>query len=252
MALAFASLTSYPPTSTTAAATNAGGAVWAYPAGIVANDALILCAVNNDPGGGSGLSGTSFALPTGWTAMESQPGILSDTGAYLYEKTAAGTESGTNITLRPSATALVCAAILRYSGNDHTSPFGDTASAISTSTATGSPAKGTLSPVPALIDMVTRMFGWAQNSAATGVAATIPTAAGTAGWSTRLNVFTNVGSSFNCGLAILDKPGGTDNFTVTASVASAWMVGDAAIKSAPTLSARPANISQAVKRAAYY
>lgn len=252
MALAFASLTSYPPTTTTAAVSNATGAVWAYPSGIVAGDALILCAVNNNPNGGSGASGTSFSLPTGWTVMESQPGIITDTSAYLYEKTAVGTESGTSITLRPSATALVAAAILRYTGANPGTPFGDTVSAITSgSSTTTSPAKGTLSPAPGATDMVVRMYGWALDSSGAGAAATVPTSAGTAGWSTRLNNFTNVGSSFNCGLVVLDKVNGTDNVTVTA-VSSGWMVGDAAIKAAPTSSARPTNINQAVKRAAYY
>lgn len=224
----FQSLTSYPPTPTTAAVTSSTGAVWAYPSGIQAGDALVLCAVNNNPNGGSGASGTTFTTPTGWTAKESNPGINTDVSCYLYVKIAAGTESGTNITLKPSATGLVAAGLLRYSGNDHVTAFGDTAANPSSSVNGTAPAAGTLSPAPGVDDMVVRMYGWGQDSSGTGSASTVGS-----GWSaTRLNNFTNVSSSFQCGVSIIEKVAGTSAVTVT-NVTSGWLVADVVIKAGP-------------------
>jgi len=219
----FQSITSYPPSSTTAATTSA---VWAYPSGIQLGDVLVLAAVNNNPGGGTA---TTFTTPTGWTLKQSSPGLLTDVSTYLFTKIAAGTESGTNITLTASASALIAAGLLRYSSNDKVTPLGSTSKAVSSAASTSSPAAATLSPAPGADDMVVRMYGWAQDSSATGVASTIPTGTG---WTTRLNNFTNTGT-FQCGCVVLDKAAGTGTVTVT-NVSSAWMVSDVDIHAAPS------------------
>jgi hypothetical protein len=215
--VAFGAVGSIPATPfTTAAATSMAVP---YPSGIVTGQPLILAAMNTSP--------VAWNTPSGWLLKESNASVNADLSFYVFTKIADGTESG-SLTVSHTGSAVNAGAIVRYSGCDAVSPFGDTASNVSGSATTGpSPAPGTLSPAPGTSDMVVRFWGTAQNSGATGGSMTNP--GGT--WNTRLNLYTNVGSSaFNGGIVIADKINGTDSQTITCSPSSGWMVVDVVLK----------------------
>lgn len=243
---AVANPSGYPPTPTTAAVTTA---TWAYPSGIAAGDALILAAANNNPNGGSGGSGTTFTTPSGWTAQESAPGINTDGSGYLFTKTAAGTESGTNLSLTMSSSGLIAAYILHYTGNNTTSPFGGKSLATSASAQNGSPTHGTVSPAPGASDLVVRMYAFGQDSASTGETLSSPGGS----WVTRGKSITNVSSAFQCGICVADELDGLDNqtVTVTSGHSAGWIVAEIVIAVAPAAAAASRLYSQAVARAAF-
>jgi hypothetical protein len=222
VAVAFGSVGSYPASPFTAAP--ATSMAVPYPSGIVANEPLLLVALNNNPSGT-----TTFTTPGTWLLKESGTAINNDLSAYVWVKQAVGTESGT-LTVTASQSSILAGAIVRYTGAAAAS-FGDTASAVSASAGTGSPPAGTLSPAPGASDMVVRFYCWSEDSASTGATMTNP--GGT--WTTRLNLVTNNSSNFNGGLVIADKIAGTDNQTVsTNSKSGGWLVVDVAIKPAAT------------------
>lgn len=195
-----------------------------YPAGILAGDALVLCIINTNP--------TTQTTPTGWSApVQSNANVNGNLAAYVWEKTAVGTESGTvSSTLGVGSSGI--GVMLRYTNTLITGPFGTTISTNSGATnSTSSTAAGTLSPAPGGADLVVRFYTFAQNGlTATGLTMTNP--GGT--WTTRGNlVSVGTTSIFANGLVFADKVAGTDNQTVsTNSQTGAWMVIDVDLKMA--------------------
>lgn len=213
-----------------------------YPSGIIAGDALVLCIINTNP--------FSQSTPTGWSApVQSNPTVNGNLAAYVWEKTALGTESGTvSSTLGTGSTGSSgIGVMLRYTKTLTTGPFGTTISTNSGATnSTSSTAAGTLSPAPGPTDLVVRFYTFAQNTAATGLTMTNP--GGT--WTTRGNLV-SVGTSsiFANGLVFADKVAGTDNQTVsTNSQTGSWMVIDIDLKAAPPVQERNF-LNQAMVRA---
>lgn len=222
MAITFGSVGSFPASPFTS-----GGSTIAcpYPSGIAAGDALILCAVNSNP--------DSWNTPAGWTSKEANANVLTDMSCSVFTTVATGSESGT-LSVVHAANTPVAVCITRHTGVA-ASPFGDTASSVSTvDTGTASPTNGALSPAPGATDMVVRFYAYAQRASSTG--GTLSNPGGT--WTTRLNLMSNLGS-FNCGIVVADKIAGTDDQTVNSNTAGAFMVVDVDLVAAASSVAPP-------------
>lgn len=212
VAVTFGSIGTVP---TTATGSFGGGSVpCPYPTGIVAGNPLILFAKT---GGG----GATWSTPSGWTQQKINNNVLSDLGIVCYTKVASGSESGTLTVSNGGTPAVEHVCILRYTGNNTTTPIGGSALAVSTSTSTSSPTNGTVTPGPN--DMVVRCYAIGQATASTSGTITFPT--GTA-WTSRLNFFTTTGSAKNVGCIVVDKIAGTDTQTVTSNATGAWGIID--------------------------
>lgn len=243
MVASFQGVGSYPPSPFTAA-TAASMAV-PYPSGIAANDCLLLVAANSQP--------ISFTTPSGWTLLQSNAAINTNVASvYVWQKIAAGSETGTlTVSESNSTVANLAGAILRYNTVPTTGQVAASIKTNSTSGGTTSPAGGTLSPAPGATNLVVRIYVAVATANHAGSAAS-SAPGGT--WVTRLNLITE-GTAFPAAIVIADKTQGTDTQTVTASNSSGWMVTDISLVAGvapPTVHASSMNISQAVKRAAYY
>jgi hypothetical protein len=151
--------------------------------------------------------------------------VLSDLGIVCYTKAATGSESGTLTVSNGGTPGVEHICILRYTGNNTTTPFGSSALAVSTSTSTTSPTNGTVTPGPN--DMVVRCYAIGQATASTSGTVTFPT--GTA-WTSRINFFTVTSSHTNVGCIVVDKIAGIDTQTVTANATGAWGIIDIVIQ----------------------
>lgn len=229
MAVAFGSIGSIPTSGTF----GAGSVACPYPSGIVAGNVLI-CFAKMAGGSGTWNTPTTPTPPTpAWTLQQKNNNVLSDLGLVCFTRIASGSESGT-LTVGNGGTAgveHVC--ILRYTGNNTTTPVGSSALAVSTSTSTTSPTQGTVTPGAS--DMVVRCYAVGQVTASTTGTVTFPT--GTA-WTSRVNFFTKTSSSKNVGCIVVDQIAGTDTQTVAANTAGAWGIIDIIIP-APAAAVSP-------------
>lgn len=216
MAVAFGSISSIPTSAT--GSFGAGSLACPYPTGIVAGNPLILF-------GKTATGSATWSTPSGWTQQKINNNVLSDLGIVCYTKTATGSESGTLTVSNGGTAGIEHICILRYTGNNTTTPIGSSALAVSTSTSTTSPTNGTVTP--GANDMVVRCYAVGQATASTSGTVTFPT--GTA-WTSRINFFTITSSHTNVGCIVVDKIAGTDTQTVTANAAGAWGVIDIVIQ----------------------
>lgn len=225
MAITYGSVGTYPTSLSQSGSTSMAVP---YPSGIVAGDALILCAANSAP--------DPWNTPAGWTLKEfadSVPASGGDLAAYVWTKTATGSESGT-LTVTHTANSIISGCIIRYSGVG-VSPFGDSSVSTVGAESTTSPTAGTLSPAPGGTDLVVRFYVWGQRaSVATD---TITNPGGT--WTTRLNQVTANAAGFNSGIVVADKVAGTDNQTLTATQTGGWLVVDVDMIAAAATSVGP-------------
>lgn len=222
MAVAFGSIGSVPTSGTF----GAGSVACPYPSGIVAGNPLVLFAK-------TGTGSSTWTTPSGWTLQQKNNNVLSDLGIVCFTKVAVGTESGTLTVGNAGSTGVEHVCILRYAGNNTTTPVGSSALAVSTSTSTTSPTQGTVTPGAS--DMVVRCYAVGQATASTTGTVTFPT--GTA-WTSRVNFFTKTSSSKNVGCIVVDQIAGTDTQTVTADTAGAWGIIDIIIP-APAAAVSP-------------
>ncbi len=221
VAVAFGSIGSIPTSSTF----GAGSIACPYPAGIVAGNPLILFA-KTATGAATWTTPTTPTPPSpAWTQQKINNNILSDLGIVCYTRIASGSESGTLTVSNGGTAGVEHICILRYTGNNTTTPFGSSALAVSSSTSTTSPTGGVVTP--GANDMVVRCYAVGQATASTSGTVTFPT--GTA-WTSRINFFTITSSHTNVGCIVVDKIAGTDTQTVTANAAGAWGVIDIVIQ----------------------
>lgn len=206
-----------------AIASNTGGAkattiAVAHPAGITANDILLLAGWNSSP--------DPYTTPGTWTATQNPAASAADVQAAVFRKIAAGGESGT-VTLGTATVATTVGGImLRYSGA--ASALRGSGSAIAASASATSPAPPAVAGVVST-DMVIACYFWGDNAAqAANVVPTFTTTNLTSGgWTIRANQGIGVGvaSNWDTGLVIAEKLGQTAAApTITANRTGGWNV----------------------------
>lgn len=195
----------------TAATAIATGAVTSLtvnvPSGTVNGDQLILWATNGD--------GVTFNTPSGWTLLQ-QTNDQNIVDAAMWRRTAASEPASYAVTTG-SATRIV-AAILRYTGvNTIVLERGDTISSVGAGFSTTSTAPVAVSGVVATDMVMTAYHTGPENTANYTL-----TAPASGSWTQRVNIVGTT-TGFDPGLVVVDKRGGTDVPTATASANNAWI-----------------------------
>jgi hypothetical protein len=197
------------------------------PSGVTTGNLMLFFAANSIA---SGYSST----PSGWTKVTAPSSNSSDTGSCCWYKIATSSDvaGSTTYTATPgSGTSGTVGVILAYSGFDATkfplasSEYG-LAHTTSASTSSGSPTNPTATVQSTDLDL--RVYICGQDTASQNMTMTPPTT----GWTSRAKVIANT-STYNTGIAVLDRIGSTDTSACTASAQCMWDIYTLYIPAAP-------------------
>ena len=198
------------------------------PAGVANGDLLIACAAASIQ--------NVFTLTGTWTSLEQENpvlngGTLIDICGKVWFRIASSEPA--SYTLSFSGTTRCCIAIAAYSTTDNVTPLRAISSTYSATASTTSPARPTL-PYVQSTDLTLGCYVIGADVSGSSDTITPPASP----WNTRANVSTAVASSFNIGVAVVDRFGVVDAPTATASASSGWCIFSLGLVGPPLLPAR--------------
>lgn len=219
--------------STSAPSTAATSVTVTAPTGTATGDLLLFFAANS-------ISAAYSTAPTGWTKVTAPSGSDTDLGSVCWYKIATSSDVGgsTTYTATPSGTSGtsgVTGVILRYTGFDATKfPLASTEFGLTHDTTAGTVSAAPTNPSAAIqsTDLVLRAYICGQDSQSTGMTMTPPTT----GWTSRTKTISNA-STFNTGIAVLDRTGSTDTSTCSSNDSCMWDIYTIAIPAKPATNA---------------